>query len=220
MSASYENEDRSVVEFQLGNKQLFLLFLGLLVICAIFFFIGLRVGEDTARSRVPFDLSDNSQAAAPAESGSTSLTEQSLEVQPAQQPPANETRSAAADPTAANNQRPAERRAETAIPEKKPVVQPESGKRAEAKETKPAVQQPAGTGNLYVQVAAPTDVESAEKVRDRLAATFPARIVKVNVSGKDYFRVLIGPYANKEAAEEVRQAVLSSFKGAFIQVQN
>lgn len=213
MPASYENEDRSVVEFQLGNKQLFLLFLGLLVICAIFFFIGLRVGEDTARSRVPFDLSDNTQSAEPANTAEgTQSAEQNLDIQPAQQPPAAETRTA----TVPQESKP-ERRAEPTPAEKKPAAQSETERRTE---TKPAVQLPAGTGNLYVQVAAPTDVESAEKVRDRLATSFPVRIVKVTVKEKDYFRVLIGPYPNKAAAEEVRQTVLSSYKEAFIQVVN
>lgn len=210
---AFEQDDRSVVEFQLGNKQLFMLFVGLLVICAIFFFIGLRVGEDTARSRVPFDLAENNGgeniSAANAMQPSGEQTPQNQPAtqpmhreqkseQPAQQPKRTEKK--ADTPKNNNTEKPAERKRE----------QP---KKTETKTTEPVTSIASG---YYVQVAAQTSLKAAETVRARLPKSMSTIIEKAIVKGKDYFRVLIGPYTSKDKAEQARQVVLSSYKEAFI----
>ena len=209
---AFEQEDRSVVEFQLGNKQLFMLFVGLLVICAIFFFIGLRVGEDTARSRVPFDLAENNGG----ESISAANTiqpsgEQTPQSQPLTQPITREkvTEKPAQQPKRTENSA-----------AKKNTDKPKAERRNERKKENdtPKRTEPVTTvaGGLYVQVAAQTSLEAAEKVRSRLPKTMNTIVEKAVVKGKDYFRVLIGPYSTKDKAEQARQVVLSSYKGAFI----
>ena len=226
MAATFETEDNSVVEFQLGNKQLFLLFVGLLVICAIFFFIGLKVGEDTARSKVPFELGENSaQQGAGADQGS-SLSQQSLDIQPRSRPKAGEKQKSQL-PTAKANRSKAEKnnRADRAgsgntktpnvkssQPARKDVVSQPVNKPAEKK----AAGTNSGTGNYYVQITAQTNRASAEKVRSRLPSTMKSMIEDVVVKGKHFYRVLIGPFATKDKAEESRQVVLSSYKEAFI----
>jgi cell division protein FtsN len=214
--AAFEHEDRSVVEFQLGNKQLFLLFMGLLVICAIFFFIGLRVGEDTAKSRVSLALNENGGQE---QSATDQSTEKTLDIRPAKRQQMLEKQSPAnmSSSTSANRKRTEEPVASKSTD--KPADKP-----AEKKTTETPVKQPASSkevaGGWYVQVMASPDLANAEKARKRLPNSMNTAIQQALVKGNVYYRVLIGPYGNKQKAEEIRQTVQSSYKNAFLQHVN
>lgn len=217
MAAFYESDDRSVVEFQLGNKQLFFLFLGLLVICAIFFFIGLRVGEDTAKGKIPFDLGGGG----PAET-STNLA-QSKAVEEKQETRAEQLRTQKSEPSSRAALNPVEnsgRKPSTADKESAKESVTEGGQKevaveagkAETTEVKASL-----SGRYYLQVSSQTSKENADKLQKRLAATMPVMVEEAVVNGKTYYRVLVGPFDTREEAEEIKPAVQSSFPKAFVQ---
>ena len=230
MAATFETEDSSVVEFQLGNKQLFLLFVGLLVICAIFFFIGLKVGEDTAKSRVPISLTDNNAAGQTANDSAAKSNDQlTMNVQPLSSSKAGEAKKSVQKPnrnvssnnrkTGNVNSKPA-RKNNTAAKRKETTPAKKESSRSTAKNTtaKNTINSSGAisSGRYYVQVAAQRDINSARKIQGRLPASLQTTIEQISVKGTMYFRVLIGPYSEKAKAEGARQAVLSSFKEAFI----
>jgi cell division septation protein DedD len=202
MAGRFEVDDQSVVEFQLGNKQLLLLFVGLLVICAIFFFIGLRVGEDTARSKAALVVSDNpggsSQSAAVSE-------------KPQQK------NALTLDTSAASRSAAKSAESEKKLPESKLEKKP-----AEVRsDTKAATQQTATTsfepsGEFYLQVASPTDESSANRLQKELAAKYPTIVQPVTIKGRQHFRVKIGPFPTSEKALEFKRSLEPRFKDAIV----
>jgi cell division septation protein DedD len=204
MAGRFEVEDQSVVEFQLGNKQLLLLFVGLLVICAIFFFIGLRVGEDTARSKAALVVSDDLGSAAGAQSTASG-----------EQP--KQTNALALDASAASRSGATSAKPDRKLPESKPAEKP-----AELRsETKPASSQTAAassqpSGEYYLQVASPTDESSARRLQKELSAIYPTILQPVTVKGRQHFRVKIGPFPTSEKAQEFKRSMEPRFKDAIV----
>jgi DedD protein len=238
MSESFDGEDKSVVEFQLGNKQLFFLFIGLLVIGAIIFFIGLRVGADSAKSKVALNLGAEEQQAS-ANPGGEKLDEQELDVRPGIKPSTEkENKKKSADNKSVqlnmkdNNpevvkakdlpktEKPRNKKKNTANSNKKTTTNQKSAdtasKKAEAEKPKTST---AASGKYYVQIAAPTNKARAQKMISKLPAGRNGEIMEKTVKGKVYYRVLVGPYKSKADAEAARQVLNKSYKGAYIQIK-
>lgn len=210
MSPNFEVDDRSVVEFQLGNKQLLLLFLGLIVICAIFFFIGLRVGEDTARGKAAIVLSDDEGNEA-ADSAESEPNEQAAKV-----------KAAAADEPVT---RPAKQK-EKEPPSSRSAKQNKSEEPKQADKTakessSPPVSGPARVvaappAGWYIQVASLTSESGAQNKAKTIPGGHSTLIQKTDAPGKLYYRVLIGPHTSKDNALKVKQTLGRNFSDAIL----
>lgn len=60
---------------------------------------------------------------------------------------------------------------------------------------------PAARGNVYIQAGAFADIANAQSLTRALDRNLSVKIEEARVNGGDYFRVLIGPFANNQAAE-------------------
>lgn len=207
MAGRFEVEDQSVVEFQLGNKQLLLLFVGLLVICAIFFFIGLRVGEDTARSKAALLVGDEAggqevaeqtaAAAKPADNGAIKLT-----TEPATKP---ETKPTTRNASKSDNQ---SRRAN------KPAVEKKSESTPPKESTAVASGNP--TPGFYLQVASPRDEAAAKRLQAALSAKHQTIIQPVMVNGRQHYRVRVGPFPTSDKALEFKRSLAPNYSDAIV----
>ncbi len=201
MATTYETDDKSLVEFQLGNKQLFLLFVGLLVVCAIFFFIGLRVGEDTARSRAAIMIGDEAGPAA----GGRDDTEATAQLSEAE----NLALRPETEPVRRNRRTETRSSEATRQPERQASTQAQ-GPATEQAAPSAAIAAQTASGpppGWYVQVCSLTEETSAQRLRAQLAARLPAAIQPATVHGRSYFRVLVGPYTSRAAAEAAQGSV-------------
>lgn len=229
MSDSYDNEDKSVVEFQLGNKQLIFLFIGLLVIGAIIFFIGLRVGADSAKGKVALNLGAEEQQQAEAAPDGNKLDEQVLDIRPAIKPSTEDNKADGGDKSVQLNMKEKSRETVAAkdLPktDKPAETKKQDEKKAEVKKPveepvqKPAETKVAAAGIYYVQIAAPTNKARAEKMITKLPGGRKGEIQEKTVKGKIYYRVLVGPYKTKDDAEKARNDLSGSYKGAYIQIK-
>lgn len=206
MAGRYEVEDQSVVEFQLGNKQLLLLFVGLLVICAIFFFIGLRVGEDTARSKSALVLGDEAdQPAELAESAARDAGALTLRTGSATTPTPKTQRRQKPQPQRTAAQEPRAASANTAA-----AGRPAQGNAGE----RTATSIPAR--GYYLQVASPTDESSAHRLQATLASAHPTIVQPVVVKGRKHFRVRVGPFSTSAEALEFKRSLGDKHKDAIV----
>ena len=71
----------------------------------------------------------------------------------------------------------------------------------------PASAPPAAGGGYYVQVASYSDPANAEATRRRLADMGPVEVRPVDVTGMQFWRVRLGPFASREDAEVLRERV-------------
>ncbi len=95
---------------------------------------------------------------------------------------------------------------------------PKPAPQAKAAPTEKRPQQPAsgpaktaaGSGSYLVQVASFRTTSDAERLKAKLALLgIQARITKVNINGKDWYRVRAGPYEGKQEVSKTR-GLLSS----------
>jgi cell division septation protein DedD len=212
MTPHFEAEDRSVVEFQLGNKQLLLLFVGLLVICAIFFFIGLRVGEDTARSKAAVVVSDQE-----------GLDDETSEAEKAASPK----RAVANRPLSSRktDSQSAVNRNKAAESNKQAPVQKPKEKTENPGTTvhEPSAASTASAGVVtapnpgwYVQVASLTKESGAHDKLKLLPSGYATAVHKVDINGRIYFRALVGPFPDKDKAQKVRSDLGKGFSDSIL----
>jgi cell division septation protein DedD len=210
MTPHFETEDRSVVEFQLGNKQLLLLFVGLLVICAIFFFIGLRVGEDTARGKAAVVVSDQ-------ENGENMTAE----------PAASPGRAAADKPSSSRktDSRSAVNQNKASAPAKSGPAQKSNEKKTSPTNLtqKPAAETAAAAGVVtapgpgwYVQLASLTKESGAHDKLKLLPAGYATAVHKVDINGRTYYRALVGPFPDKEKAQKAQGDLGKGFSDSIL----
>lgn len=68
----------------------------------------------------------------------------------------------------------------------------------------------AATGGYFVQVGAYSDVANAHRVRDAVAAAGPVVVdIRETATGTELFRVRVGPWATREAADDARRTLAS-----------
>lgn len=96
-----------------------------------------------------------------------------------------------------------------------PVVQPQAVQRVASvarpsptpvRSYSPSV---ATAGNIYIQAGAFSDISNAQSLTTALGRAQNVKIEEARVNGGDYFRVLIGPFRDRDAAE-VHRAQLSN----------
>jgi rare lipoprotein A len=71
----------------------------------------------------------------------------------------------------------------------------------------------ATSGTHYVQLASFSDRRNAEAVREDLDNRLPVEIVPARVNGADYFRVRVGPLADRDTADALRDQLDAEGKG-------
>lgn len=79
-----------------------------------------------------------------------------------------------------------------------PQVQPQ----AQYQYSAPA---PVSGGDYFVQIGSFTDIANAQTLSNQVQASLPVTIVPARVNGADFFRVRVGPLADRTAAERARQ---------------
>jgi rare lipoprotein A len=72
--------------------------------------------------------------------------------------------------------------------------------------TAPAV----ASGDVFVQLASFSDIGNAEAMLRSVEGYHPVEIVPARVNGADFFRVRVGPFADRAAAEQVRSNLYAS----------
>lgn len=66
---------------------------------------------------------------------------------------------------------------------------------------------------IYVQAGAFSQAENAERLRAQLDDLGQTQIMQTSVSGREFYRVRIGPMASLEAADEIRSRVIAAGHG-------
>jgi len=66
---------------------------------------------------------------------------------------------------------------------------------------------------IYVQAGAFSQQENAERLRAQLATMGQAHVMQTSVSGRDFYRVRIGPMASIDAADQIRARVVAAGHG-------
>ena len=72
---------------------------------------------------------------------------------------------------------------------------------------------PVSSFPIYVQAGAFSQAENAERLREQLTVLGQTQIMQTSVSGRDFYRVRIGPMASLEAADEIRSRVIAAGHG-------
>jgi len=68
----------------------------------------------------------------------------------------------------------------------------------------------ATTGNVFVQLASFSDIGNAESMVRSVGGSLPVDIVQARVNGADFFRVRVGPFQDRDAAEQIRANLYAS----------
>ena len=63
----------------------------------------------------------------------------------------------------------------------------------------------APTGNIFIQAGAFSDIANAQRLTTNIGGGLPVKIEEARVNGGDFFRVLVGPFPNRDMAERQRQ---------------
>ncbi len=186
----------------LSARQLVMLFLGIVTVCGVFFAAGFLVGYNERTSK---------------ELPSAEHVTPSSDIPPTVNPPAKPEERPASKETFETAQK--------APPtEPTPLVSEPIRKRPEPKEVARAARPaspPEELGGRYVlQVAASSSRQDAEEVAKALKSKgFPAFVFSPQqaATGDKLYRVQIGPYSTREAAEQVKPRLeREGFKNPFI----
>lgn len=63
----------------------------------------------------------------------------------------------------------------------------------------------APAGNIFIQAGAFSDIANAQRLSTNIGGGLPVKIEEARVNGGDFFRVLVGPFPNRDMAERERQ---------------
>jgi rare lipoprotein A len=77
----------------------------------------------------------------------------------------------------------------------------------------PALSAASLSNGIFVQAGAFSLPENAERLRAQLATMGAAHVMQTSVSGRDFYRVRIGPMASLDAADQVRARVIAAGHG-------
>lgn len=219
-------DDKSYYEIQLEQKQLVLILMLMVAICVLFFFLGVYYvkGREPIQASIPkavstptptpdatpekvetetvarfFEPGDGKGAAKKEEFEGKVLAE-SLPADPIAKPPKGEGK---------EKPSPAPR-----DPPKEAVKTP-----APTKVAPPEVDAPPRdpSGSFVVQIAAVTDEDRARKVMSEIKSLgFPAYL-KTEEAGSARYKIRVGPYAQREKADQARDGLRSQgYPGAFV----
>lgn len=62
----------------------------------------------------------------------------------------------------------------------------------------------APAGNIFIQAGAFADIANAQRLSTNIGGGLPVKIEEARVNGGDFFRVLVGPFPNRDMAERER----------------
>ena len=197
-------------ELQFSSGQLVAVFLGVLVVGVIVFILGVSVGKKQGRLAAAAGISAPAKTETLVEKKPVALPES--KVAPKTEPGSKTTAGLQPEPKTA-----APPAAKTGVPTAPAGVsaKPTEDKAAEAKPAgSPAPVPPAKAGTYFVQVGAVDDKAAATAFARRIEKDgFPALVLDpLGTDKKTIFRVRIGPYATKEAAEDARTKVAAALK--------
>ncbi|MFT3724662.1 MAG: septal ring lytic transglycosylase RlpA family protein [Hyphomonadaceae bacterium] len=96
-------------------------------------------------------------------------------------------------------------KAPVAAPQKADVVMKPLAPIAAKSATPAPVAKPVQTQTgFFLQAGSFADLANANALRDQLRTSAPVSVVAVTVNGSDYYRVMIGPWATRDQAEEAQ----------------
>jgi DedD protein len=197
-----ENSDRD--DHGLSARQLVMLFLGIVTVCGVFFAAGFLVGynERTSKELPPAERVEPSSA-----------------IPPTVNPPAKseERHASSAAAETAVKAPPAE---PTPLPKEPVRNNPPPEPKEAAAPARASAPPEEGGGHYVLQVAASSSRLDAEEVAKALKGRgFPAFVLSPQQAGSNdkLYRVQIGPYSTREAAEQVKPKLeQAGFKSPFI----
>ena len=221
--------EQSYYEIALTNRQVMTIFVVLLICVLAAFLGGVWVGRGdgvtvmTAESQEiesgvqPGDpplqrldiFSESAETGSPpAEAGSVATEEPQAAAAETQQPVILE-----------NIERPAVRAQQP--PVQQPTVEPRPAPATPAPSPVPSTggstgasaTNPGGPEALVIQVFSSTDLKQAQRVMERLrTGNYPAVLSSVDVDGKVTYRVRVGPYGDREAAQGIADRIRRAYK--------
>jgi len=62
-------------------------------------------------------------------------------------------------------------------------------------------------GNVFIQAGAFSDISNAQRLTNAIGASRTVKIEEARINGGDFFRVLVGPFPSRDAAERERVAL-------------
>ena len=196
-------------ELQFSSGQLVAVFLGVLVVGVIVFILGVSVGKKQGRLAAAAGISAPAKTETLAEKKPVALPESKVA-------PKTEPTTAPGQKTPAGVQPEPKTAAPPAGKTGGPTPPAEaSAKPADSKPVEsPAPVPPAKAGTYFVQVGAVDDKAAATAFARRIEKDgFPALVLDpLGTDKKTIFRVRIGPYETKEAAEDARTKVAAALK--------
>lgn len=68
----------------------------------------------------------------------------------------------------------------------------------------------AAIGNVFIQAGAFSDIANAQRLISNIGGGLPVKIEEARVNGGDFFRVLVGPFPNRDLAERQRSELSRS----------
>jgi cell division septation protein DedD len=202
-------------ELQFSSTQLVAVFLGVLAVGVIIFILGVSVGKKQGR------LTAAAGSAAPAKT--ETLAEKKPVVLPETPTPPLKTEAAAAPgrkssegtPPETKTPAPSAAKPTDTAPAKVVPAKPTENKAADTKtKASPAPASPAKTGTYFVQVGASDDKATATVFARRIEKDgFPTLVLDpLGTDKKTVYRIRLGPYETKEAAEDARTKVAAALK--------
>lgn len=197
-------EKRDYYEIQLDNKQLVFLFLLAVVVCGIFFLVGVKVGKDAAR--LEFEANKVVAQAQKLERNKAIATTPQKE-------PEKDTEFGYFELVEEKKKK---------EPEKKPELEEKKAQATEEKEKKPAVvpSKPVPKKKSYsVQVASTTSQREAASLSDRLKRKgYSAFIKAVEAKGRRSYKVRVGKFNSQLEAVSLRDTlrIKEGFKDAWV----
>ena len=192
-------------ELQFSSGQLVAVFLGVLVVGVIVFILGVSVGKKQGRLAAAAGISAPAKTETLAEKKPVALPES--KVAPKTEPGSKTTAGPQPEPKTAA---PPAGKTGGPTPPAEASAKPADSKPVES----PAPVPPAKAGTYFVQVGAVDDKAAATAFARRIEKDgFPALVLDpLGTDKKTIFRVRIGPYATKEAAEDARTKVAAALK--------
>jgi cell division septation protein DedD len=201
-------ERRDYYEIQLDNKQLVFLFLLAVVVCGIFFLVGVKVGKDAAR----LEFEANKVVAQAQKLERDKAVPPSIATTPQKEPEKD---------TEFGYFKLVEEKKKKE-PEKKPELQEKKAQATEEKEKKPVVvsSKPTPKGKWYsVQVASTRSQREAASLSDRLKRKgYSAFIEAVETKGQRFYKVRVGRFNSQVEAVSLRDTlrIKEGFRDAWV----
>jgi len=205
-------------EMQISSGQLAAVILSLLALCVLIFYLGIRVGTKKATD-------DAAAAALKTQAPSAVPLNPVSAEEPISQPDLT-----ASNPPVETNSKPAETKAAPPVTKPKPLetkpapkveTKPAAAeKKPAAIETKPKTEatktktETAPSGTFYIQAGAVDTRPGAESIAQKIEGLGFRAIVLNPFAGdkKTVFRVRVGPYETKEAADAARTKLAGALK--------